>query len=123
MKWGDTMSITSPNLAVGQSVSHPEMGVGVFLGFAAPGIPRGGFIMLTPLFLAIGLPAEGIGILIAVDAIPDTFATVLNTTGDLTAATLVASFRETDTAVITGRSRTHDRQNPELIRERSLGHE
>ena len=38
-----------------------------------PGIPRGAFIMLTPLFLAIGLPAEGIGILIAVDAIPDTF--------------------------------------------------
>jgi Na+/H+-dicarboxylate symporter len=64
----------------------------VFLGFVGPGIPRGAFIMLTPLFLAIGLPAEGIGILIAVDAIPDTFATVLNTTGDLAAATLVASF-------------------------------
>ncbi len=46
--------------------------------------------MLTPLFLAIGLPVEGIGILIAVDAIPDTFATVLNTTGDLAAAALVA---------------------------------
>jgi Na+/H+-dicarboxylate symporter len=62
----------------------------VFLGFATPGIPRGAFIMLTPLFLAIGLPAEGIGILIAVDAIPDTFATVLNVTGDLAAAALVA---------------------------------
>jgi proton glutamate symport protein len=62
----------------------------VFLSFAAPGIPRGAFIMLTPLFLAIGLPAEGIGILIAVDAIPDTFATVLNVTGDLAAAALVA---------------------------------
>jgi Na+/H+-dicarboxylate symporter len=62
----------------------------VFLAFAAPGIPRGAFIMLTPLFLAIGLPAEGIGILIAVDAIPDTFATVLNVTGDLAAAALVA---------------------------------
>jgi Na+/H+-dicarboxylate symporter len=73
----------------------------VFLGFAAPGIPRGGFIMLTPLFLAIGLPAEGIGILIAVDAIPDTFATVLNTTGDLAAAAIVAAFRETDTTVLT----------------------
>jgi len=36
------------------------------------------------------LPAEGIGILIAVDAIPDLFATVLNTTGDLAAAALVA---------------------------------
>ncbi len=62
----------------------------VFLAFAVPGIPRGAFIMLTPLFLAIGLPAEGIGILIAVDAIPDIFATVLNTTGHLAAAALVA---------------------------------
>jgi Na+/H+-dicarboxylate symporter len=62
----------------------------VFLAFASPGIPRGAFIMLTPLFLAVGLPAEGIGILIAVDAIPDTFATVLNVTGDLAAAALVA---------------------------------
>jgi len=62
----------------------------VFLAFAVPGIPRGAFIMLTPLFLTIGLPAEGIGILIAVDAIPDLFATVLNTTGDLAAAVLVA---------------------------------
>ena len=61
----------------------------VFLSFAVPGVPRGAFIMLTPLFLAIGLPAEGIGILIAVDAIPDTFATALNVTGDLAAAALV----------------------------------
>ncbi len=62
----------------------------LFLAFAVPGIPRGAFIMLTPLFLAIGLPAEGIGILIAVDALPDTFATALNVTGDLAAATIVA---------------------------------
>jgi Na+/H+-dicarboxylate symporter len=62
----------------------------VFLAFAAPGVPRGAFLMLTPLFLAIGLPAEGIGILIAADALPDLFATVLNVTGDLAAAVLVA---------------------------------
>ncbi|HEX6808009.1 MAG TPA: dicarboxylate/amino acid:cation symporter [Gemmatimonadaceae bacterium] len=62
----------------------------VFLAFVAPGVPRGAFIMLTPLFLAIGLPPEGIGILIAVDALPDTFATALNVTGDLAAAALVA---------------------------------
>src|SRR5436305_5844628 len=72
----------------------------VFLAFAAPGVPRGAFIMLTPLFLAIGLPADGIGILIAVDALPDTFPTVLNTTGNLAAAALVASFGETDTTAI-----------------------
>ena len=62
----------------------------MFLAFAAPGVPRGAFLMLTPLFLAIGLPAEGIGILIAADALPDLFATVLNVTGDLGAAVLVA---------------------------------
>ncbi|MGH7648311.1 MAG: dicarboxylate/amino acid:cation symporter [Gemmatimonadaceae bacterium] len=62
----------------------------VFLAFVAPGVPRGAFIMLTPLFLAIGLPPEGIGILIAVDALPDTIATTLNVTGDLAAAALVA---------------------------------
>ncbi len=62
----------------------------VFLSFAAPGVPRGAFILLAPLFVSIGLPPEGIGILIAVDAMPDTFATVLNVTGDLAAAAIVA---------------------------------
>jgi Na+/H+-dicarboxylate symporter len=60
----------------------------VFLSFAGPGVPRGAFLMLAPMFLSIGLPLEGIGILIAVDAIPDIFVTVLNTTGDLASAVL-----------------------------------
>jgi Na+/H+-dicarboxylate symporter len=62
----------------------------VFLTAAAPGVPRGGFIMLAPLFSELGLPIEGIGILIALDVIPDTFATALNVTGDLAAAALIA---------------------------------
>ena len=62
----------------------------VFLAFGVPGIPRGAFIMLTPLFAVIGLPAEGIGIIIAVDALPDLFATMLNVTGDLVATAIVA---------------------------------
>jgi Na+/H+-dicarboxylate symporter len=62
----------------------------IFLAFAVPGVPRGAFLLLAPMFLSIGLPVEGIGILIAVDAIPDLFATVLNATGDLAAAVVVA---------------------------------
>jgi proton glutamate symport protein len=62
----------------------------VFLSFGVPGIPRGAFILLTPLFAALGLPASGIGILIAVDAIPDTFATALNVSGHLAVTALVA---------------------------------
>jgi Na+/H+-dicarboxylate symporter len=69
---------------------------GVFLAFAAPGVPRGAFLMLAPLFLAIGLPIEGLGILIAVDAIPDLFATILNVTGDLVATVLVARVGKTE---------------------------
>jgi proton glutamate symport protein len=62
----------------------------VFLAFGVPGIPRGAFLMLAPLFATIGLPVEGIGILIAVDAIPDTFATVLNVSGHMAAVTIVS---------------------------------
>ena len=64
----------------------------IFFGFASPGVPRGAFLMLAPLFAAIGLPVEGIGILIAVDAMPDLFATVTNSTGYLAATALVARF-------------------------------
>jgi Na+/H+-dicarboxylate symporter len=66
----------------------------IFLAFAGPGVPRGAFLMLAPMFLSIGLPVEGIGVLIAVDAVPDLFATVLNVTGDLAATVFVARWSE-----------------------------
>ncbi|MCC6930186.1 MAG: dicarboxylate/amino acid:cation symporter [Gemmatimonadaceae bacterium] len=68
----------------------------IFLSFAAPGVPRGAFLVLTPLLTAIGLPAEGVGVLIAVDLIPDMFATVVNVTGDVAATTLVARLTDGD---------------------------
>jgi Na+/H+-dicarboxylate symporter len=60
------------------------------LPFYSPGIPSGGLLVLTPVYLAIGLPVEGVGFLIAVDAIPDMFLTVSNVTAVLTAATLLS---------------------------------
>ena len=44
----------------------------------------------APLVVSMGIPVEGIGLLIAVDAIPDIFATTLNVTGDMVAAVLVS---------------------------------
>lgn len=78
------------NIPIGASQLGVIAFTAVFLAVAGPGVPRGAFILLTPMFVQIGLPPEGIGILIAVDAIPDTFATVLNVTGDLAAAAIVA---------------------------------
>ena len=88
----------------------------IFLGFAAPGVPRGAFLMLAPLFLAIGLPVEGIGILIAVDAIPDLFATVTNATGDLAATVLVARFSRS--AYVAGGDSDGGEQEPQGLADR-----
>jgi Na+/H+-dicarboxylate symporter len=41
----------------------------------------------------VGIPAVGIGLLMAVDAIPDMFATTLNVTADMTAAAIVSRGR------------------------------
>jgi len=63
----------------------------VLTSFSTPGVPHGWLLGLTPLVTTMGVPAEGIGLLIAVDAIPDIFATTLNVTGDMVAATIVSS--------------------------------
>jgi len=39
---------------------------------------------------SVGLPVEGIGILLGVDTIPDMFRTATNVTGQLSAATIVS---------------------------------
>jgi Na+/H+-dicarboxylate symporter len=62
----------------------------VVFSFAVPGIPSGGLFVIAPFFAQIGLPFEGIGILIALDAIPDMAKTFVNSTGHMTAAVLVA---------------------------------
>jgi len=71
-------------------------GIGA-LSFYSPGIPSGGLFVMAPLYAAFGLPIEGIGILIALDIVPDMFITLANVTADLAVATIVA-----------GRPATHD---------------
>ena len=61
----------------------------MLLSFTTPGIPSGGFLVQAPLYATIGLPVEGMGILIAIDLIPDVFKTASNVTGYATAAALV----------------------------------
>lgn len=65
--------------------------VTIAMSFSNPGIPSGGlFVVTAPVMLSAGLPLEGIGLLIAADSIPDVFATVVNVTGDLGVAAMVA---------------------------------
>ncbi|HEY0777328.1 MAG TPA: dicarboxylate/amino acid:cation symporter [Gemmatirosa sp.] len=65
--------------------------VTIAMSFSNPGIPSGGlFVVTAPVLLAVGLPLEGVGLLIAADAIPDVFNTLVNVTGDMTVATILA---------------------------------
>ena len=60
------------------------------LSFYSPGIPSGGLFVMAPIYQAFGLPLEGIGILIALDLVPDMFLTAANVTADMAVAALVA---------------------------------
>ncbi len=56
------------------------LGLMLVTSFGSPGLPQMGKVYSLPVFLAAGIPLEGVMILKAVDAIPDVFKTVLNVT-------------------------------------------
>jgi Na+/H+-dicarboxylate symporter len=76
----------------GLQIASLAAGMGL-LSFYSPGIPSGGLFVVAPLWAAYGLPMEGIGILIALDLIPDMFLTVANVTGNMAVAAVVGGGR------------------------------
>lgn len=79
-------TITSTQLAT-------VVATAIVTSFSIPGIPGGSIIAMVPVLTAVGLPVEGIGILLGVDTIPDMFRTTANVTGQLAAATIVGRQR------------------------------
>ena len=63
---------------------------GIMLSFSIPGLPSASLFIMAPFLSGLGIPAEALGIVIAADAIPDLFKGVLNVTGHMTAAAIVA---------------------------------
>lgn len=73
------------------------IGLAVIISMGSVGLPGQVSFMATnmPVTQAMGLPVEPLGVLLAVDTIPDVFSTVGNVTADLTATGVVArSHRE-----------------------------
>lgn len=54
------------------------------------GIPMAGLVMMTLIMNAVGLPLEGIGLILAVDRLLDMFRTMLNVYGDTCGAVIIA---------------------------------
>lgn len=62
----------------------------VLSAIGSPGIPSGGMVMLIVVLKSVGVPAEGIALILAVDRILDMCRTVVNVTGDAAVAVAVA---------------------------------
>jgi Na+/H+-dicarboxylate symporter len=62
----------------------------VLISFSVPGIPSASLFMMAPVLVSLGLPAEGVGLLIAVDTIPDMFNTLANVTGHMSSTAVIA---------------------------------
>ena len=62
----------------------------VATSLTVPGVPGGGIIVMAPMLASVNLPTAGIGILLAVNTIPDSFSTPANVTGWLCASTILS---------------------------------
>jgi len=56
----------------------------------AAGIPMAGLVMITIILSAVGLPLEGVGLILAVDQILDMFRTTVNVYSDSCGAVVIA---------------------------------
>ena len=70
-------------------------------GVGTAGVPAGSLPVVAMILVMVGVPAEGIGLILGVDRFLDMCRTTLNVTGDLVLATVV-SRGETDSPMLPG---------------------
>ena len=61
-----------------------------FPSVGTAGVPGVGLIMLSMVFTQVGLPVEGIGLILGVDRLLDMIRTAVNVSGDATVSSIVA---------------------------------
>ena len=85
--WAYGIELTTLQLSTGAALA-------VVISLGSVGLPGQVSFMATvmPVTQSMGLPVEPLGLLLAVDTIPDVFATTGNVTGNLTATTIVAHY-------------------------------
>jgi len=62
----------------------------VLASIGTAGVPGVGLVMLSMVFTQVGLPVEGIGLILGVDRLMDMIRTSVNVTGDIVVSTIVA---------------------------------
>ena len=66
------------------------IGMAVLASIGTAGVPGVGLIMLAMVFNQVGLPIEGIALIMGVDRLLDMMRTAVNVTGDSVVTTIVA---------------------------------
>ncbi len=69
-------------------------------GVGTAGVPAGSLPVVAMILVMVGVPAEGIGLILGVDRFLDMCRTTLNVTGDLALATIVSRGEKDDAADI-----------------------
>ena len=80
-------------LTVAQQIQVVLMSI--LAGVGTAGVPGGSLPLIVVLMQSVGVPGEGIGIIMGIDRLLDMCRTVLNVTGDLVVATCVAGGSKT----------------------------
>lgn len=89
------------DLSLGQQVQVVLMSM--LAGVGTAGIPGGSLPLIVVLMINVGVPAEGIGLILGVDRFLDMCRTTLNVAGDLVIAKLItSSLSEEDLAAVHG---------------------
>lgn len=87
------------------------IGMAVLASVGTAGVPGVGLVMLTMVLAQVGLPVEGIAIILGVDRLMDMIRTAVNITGDAVVTTIIAKgenkidmvvFNDPDAGTITG---------------------
>lgn len=66
------------------------LGMSILMSFSVPGLPSASIFLMGPFITGLGIPLEALAFLIAADSIPDLCKGVLNVTGHMTSAAIVA---------------------------------
>ena len=77
------------DLSVGQQVLVVLMSI--LAGVGTAGVPGGSLPLIVVLMIQVGIPAEGIGLILGVDRFLDMCRTTLNVAGDLVIAKLITN--------------------------------
>jgi DAACS family dicarboxylate/amino acid:cation (Na+ or H+) symporter len=85
------------DLTVGQQVR--VMLMSILAGIGTAGVPGGSLPMVMIVAQSVGIPAEGMGLILGVDRFLDMCRTAVNVSGDLVIAALVSGRRPADAAV------------------------